>query len=593
MQIETKNKCNDPIVFRFCSHGYYFPCSSFAHLSTAITVNDHGRASDPADLRKYFPHFMWLLRDVIREEEDPPLIEYLNAEALKPTGQKDYDSIVTAIRTLFPPPLLCVSLPTPNLELGKTLQEEDNIGEYFKKESEKLINGEGGIKASVRPKVGFGEGIKVTGEVLAELAETYINALNEKGSVPSLEGAWGAVIELKLAEEVEKSVGLYMEEMTAKVEGSLPMEHSIPEEDSDKPTLIGCHWVVFGAKREKLSEKMRQIIPQPGPDDPPVEQGDLYKSMMKRFKDAIVEEGEGGMDTMEGVKSGKLLQFTTDNYRESDKQCEELWDKLLKEHEVMTKSAKALNKYNAEVAVELCSSMERLKGDYGDGAKGPARDKVYARRNERLEQIKESMQAIPGPPKKLKVVGKATDRIKLQWKEPAIHPQAAKKYIVKYRLENKKWEKVETKSERWCIVRNLKTNTGYEFEVASWNDEAHEAKQEIQSLVKEGGLKSGTRLGRLARIALSAIGFVNGTMMAPVLSTGGMAAKAKESESTAKALGLLATIPFLATLGAPIVGGRVAYHVVKETGDWGDLEERYVEDSDASSANSTTEQVTV
>ena len=125
------------------------------------------------------------------------------------------------------------------------------------------------------------------------------------------------------------------------------------------------------------------------------------------------------------------------------------------------------------------------------------------------------------------------------------------------------------------------------------NNEAHEARQEIQSLVKEGGLKSGTRLGRLARIALSAIGFVNGTIMAPVLSTGGMAAKAKESESTAKALGLLATIPFLATLGAPIVGGRVAYHVVKETGDWGDLEERYVEDSDASSANSTTEQVTV
>ncbi|CAI8018504.1 hypothetical protein GBAR_LOCUS11223, partial [Geodia barretti] len=168
-----------------------------------------------------------------------------------------------------------------------------------KEESEKLINGEGGIKASVRPKVGFGEGIRVTGEVLAELAETYINALNEKGSVPSLEGAWGAVIELKLAEEVEKSVGLYVEEMTAKVEGSLPMEHSIPEEDSDKPTLIGCHWVVFDAKRDKLSEKMRQIIPQPGPDDPPVEQGDLYKSMMKRFKDAIVEEGEGGMDTME------------------------------------------------------------------------------------------------------------------------------------------------------------------------------------------------------------------------------------------------------------------------------------------------------
>ena len=103
---------------------------------------------------------MWLLRDVIHEEEDPPLIEYLNAEVLKPTGQKDYDGIVTAIRTLFPPPLQCVSLPTPNLELGDTLQEEDNIDESFKEEAEKLINGEGGIKASVRPKGGVQGGYR-------------------------------------------------------------------------------------------------------------------------------------------------------------------------------------------------------------------------------------------------------------------------------------------------------------------------------------------------------------------------------------------------------------------------------------------------
>ena len=531
---------------------------------------------------------MWLLRDVNREGDDPPLIDHLNSEVLRPTGQKDYDGVVNAIRTLFPEPLQCVSLPTPNLELGETLQEEENLDKYFIQEAEKLINGEGGIKASVRPKVGFNEGIKVTGVVLAELAETYITALNDKGAVPSLAGAWAAVIELKLAEEVEKSVSSYGEEIKAKLEGKLPMEHSIPDEDSEKPTLMGCHWEVFDTKKDKLGKKMRQIIPRPGPDDPPVEEGDLYKSMMKKFNDAIVEKGEGGIDTVEGIKSGKLLQFATDNLRESEKQCEKQWDELLKEHKVMEKSAKAINKYDSEVAFELCRSIERLQEDYRDGAIGPARDKVYSRRNEELEQTKEIMEAIPGPPQEVKVVGKATDRIKLQWKEPTIHPQSARKYIVRYRLENKKWEQVETTPtpERWCIVGDLKTSTTYEFEVRSWNDEIQQAWQEIDSMVKGRGLKSGTRLGRLARAALSVIGFVNGTIMAPLLSTGGMAAEAIETESKAKALGFLATIPFLATLGAPIVGGKVAYHVVKETSDWGNLEEQYVEESDSSSISS-------
>ena len=527
---------------------------------------------------------MWLLRDVAREEGDPPLIDHLNSEVLKPTGQKDYDSIITAIRTLFPQPLQCVSLPSPSLESGEALEDEENVDEYFKEEADKLINGEGGIKASVEPKVGF-EGIEVTGVVLAELAEAYVAALNKKGSVPSLEGAWRAVMELKLAEEVEKSVSSYEEEMKEEVAEKLPMEHSIPEEDSDKLSLIGCHWRVFNAKQQELGSKMRQILPQPRPDDPPAEEGTLYKSMMGKLEKAIVEEGEGGIDTMEGIKSGKLLQFATDNNKESEKQCEKVWNELLEKHKVMDRTAKALNQYDSEEAVKLCESIEILQEDYKMSAVGPARDKVYSRRNESLEDTKKTLQCIPGPPQNVQVVGKATDRIKLQWKKPVIHPDAAKKYIVMFRLENKKWEEVEVTPKQWCIVRNLKTNTKYEFKVASWNDEAHKAQKEIESLVKGKGLKSGTRLGRLARAALSAVGFINGTFMAPIISGPGAAAEAKDSKNKLKAIGIVASIPLLATLGAPVTGAIVAYKVVKNTSDWGDLEEGYIEEED--NANST------
>ena len=524
---------------------------------------------------------MWLLRDVINppcdeNDKDIPLVKYLYDEVLKPIGQKDSDNIVTAIRTLFPQPLLCMSLPPPSDDLTDcSLETEENIDEDFIESSQEVIDE---IKANVQPKSGFYGNSRLTGSYLANLLEQYIKAINKKGSVPSLEGSWKAVVKLKLVEEAKSLVSSYQEEMETQLEGKLPMEESVSETDIDSPTLMGIHSKVFCEKKAVLREKVRQMLPK---SELPAEESEVGKSVIAEFERDIAQK-EGGE-----VKSGILFLFITKNFKESEKKCEELWESLQESNKIRRKSDQALNEYNAESCREVCQCIQKVREDYNTGAVGPARERVFSKKNKYLEDTDNLMRTIPGPPVNIAVVGKAKDKIKLQWDRPEINPDAAKKYIVKYRTGTKKWEEKVT-NEQWYIIGKLKSNTKYEFIVASFNDEAMRAREEIEKVSK--GLLAGTRLGKLARTALSAIGFISGTAVAPILSPAGTAALATESKSKLKAFASILTIPFLSTLGAPIVGGRVVYHVIQETGDWGDLEERYVsrENEEQNSSERTT-----
>jgi hypothetical protein len=233
----------------------------------------------------------------------------------------------------------------------------------------------------------------------------------------------------------------------------------------------------------------------------------------------------------------------------------------------------------------VCMKIQDLRETYNAAAIGPAHEMVFSTRNRKWEDRELLLRSIPGPPTHVAVVGKAMDAIKLQWEKPNIHPEAATKYIVEFRKEGAAWLKDTVTTEQWHIVRKLKSNTKYEFRVSSWNDEAEKVKKTIEEMLRgtnQKGLKMGTRLGKLARAALSTIGFLGGTAVAPLLATVGVPAFAMESERKAAAAACV-TIPFFATLGAPIVGGKVAYHVIQETGVWGDLEERYVPRKNASS----------
>lgn len=530
---------------------------------------------------------MWLLRDVVNlptddEGKDIPLVDYLKEEVLKATGQKDSDNVIDAICTLFPQSLSCVGLPPPNENLS--LKEGELVDKEFSECLNDLIDGESGIKARILPKEGFGG--EITGYALAELMKNYIAAINEKDSVPSLEGAWMAVIKLQLSEKSKELARSYEAEMEQRVLKKLPMEHSLLETDSDKSTLVELHKDIFKLKQKELCDEIHRLLPQASPDEPPVKESEIYNGVMKAFEQDIMGEVGIRLEDVGSIKAGVLLQYVTQNMKESEKQCEGLWEELENRYKIRGNSMKALNQCDLDTSEKVRSSIQQLREHYNTDAVGPARDTVRSHMNESLASIEKTMSSIPGPPEKMKVVGKAKDKIKLQWEVPIINPEAAKKYIVKYRAVGKEWNDSIVTAEQWHIIQGLKSNTKYEFEVASWNDEAYEAKEQIEAKMKGENLKmTGTRLGILARSALSVIGFISGTTVAPILAIPGAITEAKESTSKLKAAGLIASIPFLATFGAPIVGGRIVYHVIKNTDYWGDLEERYVPQDDPESSS--------
>ena len=518
---------------------------------------------------------MWLLRDVTNFEYDEngkvkPLIHYLNEEVLRPTGQKDSDNVINAICTLFPQPLLCESLPRPDgdpsaLENGadNTSADEngaDDTNEYFLKCLHKVIDV---TKGSIHPKVGFYEGemITVTGPILANLATSYIDDINEKDSVHSLEDSWKAVIKLKLEEEAESLVVSYEKEMNEKLRGEdgelmgrLPMEESSQEVDSVKPTLMSLHEAVFQEKYKSLMDKVHCLLPKwsqsdamPGPTD--------VRSVIEKFEQKIVvKEKEYGK---EKVKSGILHKFTTANFEKSRSKCERLYNTLKKKYGIDENYARLLQQriYNEKLFCDGKTSIEKVREDYNAEAVGPARESVRSKMDESLQPLEDMLGSVPGPPVKLAIVGKGRDSIKLQWAEPIINPRAAKKYIVEYRQGKRAWVKDAETTELWHIVKNLDSSTKYEFRVLSWNDEAYKEKRDVEEILKVANLEdieslqTRTKLGKITSAILIATGFV---AAAPLIVTVGLP-------------GIVA-IPFFATLGAPIAGGVVAVH--KVSGDW-------------------------
>ena len=200
----------------------------------------------------------------------------------------------------------------------------------------------------------------------------------------------------------------------------------------------------------------------------------------------------------------------------------------------------------------MCDNIQLLREEYSKKSIGPARRDVLSRKEEELEGLEKVLCRIPGPPINLRVVGAAKDAIKLRWDPPEINPNAAKKYKVQIRMPEREWEEIGTTEEQWYIVRKLKSNTDYELRVASWNDQL---RGELQQ-----GLKAGTLRDKIARVVLSALGFVGGVMAAPFIAGVGLPV-------------LTITAPIVATIGAPLVGAVIAYSVYSETGSWGELAE--------------------
>ena len=177
--------------------------SALQNLSLVINLTKHihvkaqgGEDLDPDEYSKYFPAFMWVVRDFtlqLVDEDGEPISskDYLEKSLEPQKGFSDSIEQKNRIRRLmksFFGDRDCCTMVRPltkeedlqNLENLKMEELRPEFVEQVMQLRRKIIN-------RIKPKTLNGK--KLTGEMLCNLAQTYIAAIN-KGAVPNIESAW-------------------------------------------------------------------------------------------------------------------------------------------------------------------------------------------------------------------------------------------------------------------------------------------------------------------------------------------------------------------------------------------------------------------
>ena len=420
----------------------------FTQLSTSI-LTQRGDSMSADSVKKFFPHFLWLLRDVAldvtnkRGELISPT-EFLHTRVLASESGQLTD-LGRSLCSLFPS-LECHTIPTPAIKpklIRNIVELQDQLTPAFNTAVDESIRH---ILQHVMPKKAIDGVSVVDGPALVALARGYVDAINIPGALPDLEQGWTAVIKLQLKEHSDKLVAEYEREMEESLQGNLPMEES---------NLTRLHQQTLNRKRESLQLEARCLDPLS------IICGDS-ESFLSRLEQAIVQRSAEGK-----VVGGVLFQFTTQNYSTSKQQCEEVFRELVESSGIDKKCNAAVMESQP---LDISRQIQEIDEAYASQAVGPAADEVLEKGDVELNALGDLLKQIPGPPQDVKIIGTGSDRLKLGWKPPLQNPGAVESYVVWKRKEGNAWEKVRETKRTKTLITGLKSNTSYEFRVIASND---------------------------------------------------------------------------------------------------------------------------
>ena len=437
-------------------------------------------------MKKFFPHFLWLLRDVSltitnKEGEKITPTEFLHTRVLaSESGERT--ELGKSLCSLFPS-LKCATLPIPSSKrdvIRKIVEQQDRLNPAFNAAVNELIQN---ILQQVAPKKAIDGVSSVNGSMLAALACGYVDAINTPGALPDLEQGWLAVIRLQLKEYSDKLVREYEREMEESLNGNLPMEER---------NLMRIHLQTLDRKRRSLQEENYRINPlNSSAEDVEPLLNQLEQEIIKWSEPADYEEERK-------VVGGVVFQFVTRNFTESKKHCEELFTNLLMQSKVQDKCSRAIQ---TSEPLEISAEIEAITKDYHKRAVGPAARQVLEKGLSELNQLRDTLKMIPGRPHYVKVVGRGSDRIKLSWEPPEINPEAVEVYVVWKRAEDGAWEEVKRTKKTKALIVGLKSSKDYEFRVIATNSLILSIASTKQSKTEWSKAKAATVIGGAGALA--------------------------------------------------------------------------------------------
>ena len=408
----------------------------FTHLSKSLLVQK-GESMRAEVMRKFFPHFLWLLRDVTltvtnRAGQTISATEFLHTCILaSQPGQPT--ELGKSLCSLFPS-LECHTLPMPSINpkvIKNIVEQQDRLKPAFNKAVDVLIQQ---ILQQLMPKRAIDGVSVVDGSALAALASGYVDAINTPGALPDLEQGWQAIINWKLKQLSDKLVEEYRKEMEKLLGDNLPMEER---------NLMKHHELILNRKRKSLQQEIHRFKPlssTTGDKDP----------ILSQLQQAISQTNERG----EAI-GGILFQFTTQNYFTSKQQCEEVLMEAVKNSGIHKKCQEAFMKSQP---LNIRADIWNIHTQYCKQAVGPAAGEVLKKGHRELSQLGNLLKRIPGQPSEVEVIGEGPDRVKLSWLPPEKNPEAVESYVVWKQEKGKQWERVRETKKTKILITGLKSN---------------------------------------------------------------------------------------------------------------------------------------
>ena len=425
----------------------------FTQLSSSLLLQD-GQSMKAERMKMFFPHFLWLLRDVTLRITDKAgkvisANEYLHT-CLLVSESGELTELGESLCCLFPS-AKCYALPMPtvNPKFSKNIfKEHDQLNPKFNASMEEVINH---ILQQVSPKLAVDGVSVVDGPALAALARSYVEEINTSGTVPDLEQGWQAIVKWRIQEVADKLVVEYRREMEESLKGNLPMEEG---------NLSRIHEQTKRRKMELLQKEIYQV-------DPLNTLSEKINVLLKQLEQAISRTNEQGE-----VCGGILFQFTTQNYSKSQQNCEEVLKEVVENSKIRTKFEEAIIK---STPLDPTGLMDEIEIEYYKQAVGPAAKYVFESGRKNLHELAATLLKIPGPPREIRTIGVGPDRVKLTWKPPKENPDAAEIYVVEVRRvllysEPAKLEQtLETRNTK-ILITGLKCWTHFQIRIRATNE---------------------------------------------------------------------------------------------------------------------------
>ena len=405
--------------------------------------------------RAFFPHFLWLLRDVQlkmtdREGKELAPTEFLHARVLA-SESGELTDLGKSLVNLFPT-LECATLPPPSINskvLHDICNQQEKLNAKFNDGVSTLIQQ---ILHKVAPKKAIGGTTTVNGKALAALAGGYVEAVNKPGALPDLDQGWQAVVRLELKECSYKLAREYEREMEEALEGNLPMEER---------NLLRIHQQTLKRKKSALKEEICRVNPLHSSDEE-------AQPFLDQLEEEVIQWSKPSKDGEREVTGGALYQFIVKNNKASKEHCERLFEDLVKESKVQEKVANAVKK---SICLGVQNDVRCITAKYNRTAVGPAASEVLERGLSELSQLSDTLKKIPGQLRNIKVIGTGSDRLKLSWDPPEHNPEAVEEYLVYKKVQGGDWEEAARTEKTRVLVKQLESSTTYEMCVLATNSQ--------------------------------------------------------------------------------------------------------------------------